>query len=281
VLAADSDAAIAERAKSVALGLPFATFLTALSRPDADPRLFSYCAANLADKPGIADALAKNPGCPTSVVARVASHLTNGGIQCLLDNLEHFASDPHLVAAVSKSKAVTPAQREMLDHLGQGPMSGVELEQAAEEAEPDPVKRQTLMQRLAFMTVVQRLTLALKGGKEERMLLIRDPNKLVQKSVLQSPRLTDTEVESFAAMTNVSAEILRIISLNRLFMKNYMVARNLIFNPKTPLDVSLHLLPRLTVTDLVKLSANKNVPETLRSMAQKLDRKRKQGGSGP
>jgi hypothetical protein len=45
-------------------------------------------------------------------------------------------------------------------------------------------------------------------------------------------------------------------------------------NPKSPLDVSLHLLPHLTPGDLKQLAANKNVPETLRSMALKLQRQR-------
>ena len=107
------------------------------------------------------------------------------------------------------------------------------------------------MQRVAHMNVVQRLTLALKGGRSERMLLIRDPNKLIQRCVLQSPRLTDTEVEAFASMSSLPGETLRAISLTRLFMKNYSVVRNLTNNPKTPLDVSLHLFPRLTSTDLV------------------------------
>lgn len=277
VLATDSDAAIADRAKNVALTQPLAAFVTALTRPDADPRLFNYCADNLGDKPGIADALAKNPVCPTSLVARVAPHLTSDGIQLLLDNLEWLTRDPDLVLAVCKSAAATSTQREMLDEMQKGALSMKELEEVAEEVEPDPVKRKTLMQKLAYMTVVQRLTLALKGGREERMLLIRDPNKLVQKCVLQSPRLTDTEVEMFAAMSNLTGEVLRAISLNRVFMKSYSVSKNLVMNPKTPLDVSLHLFPRLNATDLVKLTTNKNVPETLRSMAQKLHRRRKQG----
>jgi hypothetical protein len=280
VLASDADAAIAERARNVAVSLPLASFASALSRPDADHHLFSYCAANLKDKPGIADAMAKNRGCPPPLLAQAAPHLTTSGIQSLLDDLERLSADPHLIAALSNSRAATAAQREALHDLRQGAMSSTELEKVAEDHEPDPVKRKTLMQKLAFMTVVQRLTLALKGGREERMLLIRDPNKLVQKSVLQSPRLTESEVESFASMANLPAEILRSISLNRQFMKDYAIARNLVFNPKTPLDASLHLLPRLTASDLVKLAASKNVPDTLRSMAQKLHRKRKQGGSG-
>ncbi|MGH9734738.1 MAG: hypothetical protein ACRD8A_09140 [Candidatus Acidiferrales bacterium] len=277
ILAADTDANLAERAKNAALAQPLLSFVTAISRPEADPRLFVYCAANLAEKPGIADAMAKNPNCPSSLLVAAASHLTSEGIQALLDNLAWVEHSPQLVHALHKSTATTSVQREMLDDMIKGALSDKEIE-AATDGEADPTKRKTLMQKLAFMNVVQRLTLARKGGREERMLLIRDPNKLVQKSVLQSPRLTDTEVESFAGMANLSVDVLRSISLNRLFLKNYAVARNLVFNPKTPLDISLHLFSRLTITDLVKLAANKNVPDTVRSMAQKLHRKRKAGG---
>ncbi len=78
-------------------------------------------------------------------------------------------------------------------------------------------------------------------------------------------------------MSNLSSEALRTISLTRIFVKNYTIVRNLVNNPKTPLDVSLHLFPRLNATDLQKLTANKNVTDTLRSMALKLHRKRKMG----
>ena len=280
VLAADNDPAISERAQNALLTQPVENFLAACARPDADARLFGYCADSLGAKPGIADALAKNSACPTACVARVAQQLTPQGIQALLDNLERFVSDPQLVIAVAGSPSANSEQRELLGEMQKGAVATTEMADAAAEAEPDPVKRETLMQRVAHMNVVQRLTLALKGGKTERMLLIRDPNKLVQRCVLQSPRLTDTEVEAFACMSNLTGEILRTISLTRVFMKNYSVVRNLVNNPKTPLDVSLHLFPRLTATDLVKLTANKNVPETLRSSAIKLNRKRKSGGAG-
>jgi len=86
-------------------------------------------------------------------------------------------------------------------------------------------------------------------------------------------------VESFAAMANVTSDVLRIISLNRTFIKSYAVIRNLAKNPKTPLDISLHILPRLTATDLKILTTNKNIPETLRNTAIKLHRSRKILGS--
>ncbi|MGH9497211.1 MAG: hypothetical protein ACRD3B_19605 [Candidatus Sulfotelmatobacter sp.] len=278
VLASDSDSGIAERAQNALLSRPTEHFLAACARPDADPRLFAYCADNLPDKKGVADALARNGTCPTANVARIASHLTSAGIQALLDNLERFISDPQLVLAVVACSAANTEQRELLAEMQKGALSMNEIEEAAAEIEPDPVKRQTLFQKVAHMNVVQRLTLALKGGRSERMLLIRDPNKLVQRCVLQSPRLSDTEVEAFACMTNLSGEILRAISLARIFIKNYTIMKNLVNNPKTPLDASLHLFPRLTATDLMKLTANKNISDTLRSSALKLHRKRKMGG---
>jgi hypothetical protein len=280
VLASDAEPEISERAQNALLTQPFESFLASAARADADERLFTYCTDSLSEKPGMADTLAKNAACPAAHVARLANRLTAAGVQSLLDNLDRFVSDPQLVIAVANCPGASTEQRELLSNLEKTAVISAEMAEAAAEAEPDPSKRETLMQRVTHMNVVQRLTLALKGGKSERMLLIKDSNKLVQRCVLQSPRLTDSEVEAFASMSNLSGEILRAISMARIFMKNYTVARNLINNPKTPLDVSLHLFPRLNATDLVKLGANKNIPETLRTSAQKLHRKRKMGTPG-
>lgn len=280
VLASDADPTISDRAQNALLTQPLESFLAASARSDADARFFTYCTDNLGEKPGVADALAKSAACPTAHVARLANYLTAAGIQSLLDNMERFTSDPQLIIAVGTCPGANAEQRELLTDMKKGAVASAEIAEAAAEVEPDPVKRETLMQKVTHMNVVQRLTLALKGGKSERMLLIKDPNKLVQRCVLQSPRLTDSEVEAFSSMTNLTGEILRAIAMTRLFMKNYSIVRNLVNNPKTPLDVSLHLFPRLTATDLVKLTANKNVPETLRTSALKLHKKRKMNMPG-
>jgi predicted transcriptional regulator len=275
ILAADSDQSVAQRAQNALLAQPIESFLIALARWDADPRFFSYCADNLAEKAGVADGLAKNSKVPSALVSRVAPHLTPAGIQAMLDDLDRLSFDPRLIDTLVASPAATPEQRALLQEAKQGAaLKAEELEEAAVEAEPDKAKRQTLLQRLTRMNVVERIQLAVKGGREERMLLIRDPNKIVQRAVLQSPRLTDTEVESFSAMANVTDEVLRVISANRNFMKNYVIVKNLTKNPKTPLDISLRLIQRLTATDLKNLCANKNIPETLRTTAMKLQRQR-------
>jgi hypothetical protein len=115
---------------------------------------------------------------------------------------------------------------------------------------------------------------ALKGGRDERLLLIRDPCKVVQRAVLQSPQLSEQEVESFANMASLTDETLRLIAGNRKFRKNYAILRGLMFNPKTPLEVTLHLLPHLKPLDLKFLSGNKNVADTLRTAAARLQRQR-------
>jgi hypothetical protein len=282
ILTADVDEAVAERAQNSLLTQPLDSFLAALAptRTGAHVRLFQYCAHELSEKPGIADALAKNPACPTPVLIRVVRFLTPDGVQGLLDDLDRLSSDEALAAAMKQLQNCTADQRDLVVELEGGAPSLAEFEEAAIEAEPDVQKRQSLLQRVAKMNVVGRMQLALKGGREERALMIRDSNKIVQRAVLQSPRLSDSEVESFAAMANLTGEVLRLISMSRKFMKSYVVAKNLVKNPKTPLDISLHLLPRLNATDLKLLTTSKNIPETLRSTALKLHRQRnsKPGG---
>jgi hypothetical protein len=275
VLTTDHDPAVADRAKSYLLTQPLGSLQAALARPDADLRLFEYCADNLGGRPEVADRMAANAACPAEFVTRVSADLTSVGIQALLDNLDRLSSYPALGIALAYSEKATPEQQELLAEIETNAfLDEKEVAETAAEAEPDVKKRMTLLARLSTMNIVQRIQLAVKGGREERMLLIRDPNKIVQRGVLQSPRLTDLEVENFAGMTNVSQEVLRIISKNRNFMKNYVVTRNLTKNPKAPLDVTMHLLPHLTATDLKLLCANKNIPETLRSTALKLQRQR-------
>jgi len=155
----------------------------------------------------------------------------------------------------------------------------VDLATPTEPGEKDE-KRETLLQRLGRMTAAEKIALALKGNQEERLVLIRDSNKLVARAVLQSPKVTDAEIDSFASMKNVTEEVLRLISMNRAFMKSYSVARNLINNPRSPIDICLPLLNRLNDRDMKMLMTNKNVAEVLRGMAAKII-KAKQEASKP
>lgn len=136
------------------------------------------------------------------------------------------------------------------------------------------------MQKLARMTVGERVKVAMLGTKEERSILIRDGSKLVSSAVLASPKVSDPEIENFSNMKNVRENVLRDIARSHKFMKNYVVVRNLCNNPRTPLDLSLSLMKGLMAPDLKTLSMNKNVPETLRKMSARLFQTRAKGGKG-
>lgn len=123
--------------------------------------------------------------------------------------------------------------------------------------------------RLALLGIVDKIRVAMKGSRESRTVLIRDPNRLVSAAVLSSPKLTEHEVENYAKMANLSEEVLRIIGTTRNWMKNYSIASGLARNPKTPLAISLHLLGRLHDRDLKMISIDRNVPEPLRIAARK------------
>ncbi|HEV3058054.1 MAG TPA: hypothetical protein VGY48_07385 [Vicinamibacterales bacterium] len=144
----------------------------------------------------------------------------------------------------------------------------VDSPEAAEEFDENE-DRDTAVQRIARMGFTERLKAAVKGTREMRALLIRDPNKMIAAAVLSSPKLSEPEVEGIARMTNVSDEVLRIIGNNRAWTKNYGVLLGLVKNPKTPLAMSMNMMARLNDRDITQLSVDRNVPEPLRVAARK------------
>jgi hypothetical protein len=140
-------------------------------------------------------------------------------------------------------------------------------------------ERGSALQKISKLDIKGRIQLAMKGTKEERSLLIRDGTKVVALAVLESPKIGDSEVEKMATQKNVLEAVLRAISMKRRFAKNYAIVRNLTFNPRTPLDVSLALIKHLLITDLRHLSGNKEVSETVRKLALKMFRQKLESGS--
>lgn len=276
VLSQDHDEMIAERAGEALLSFSAEYFVESLKRENALPALFAYAGRNLGKNSAVIEAMIANRNCPGEHLAPLVPLLSAAQVQTLMEELDRVSASHALAVAMEHSPHLTADHKNTLQELRSNAVPGAEknLVDAAAEAEPDALKRQTLLQQISKMTVSQRVQFAIKGGSEARRTLIRDSNKVVQRAVLQSPRLTDQEVEAFAAMANLTDEILRMIAGKRAFRKNYVVVRNLMNNPKTPLDVSLHMLPILNPQDLKKLGMNKNVPETLRTTAAKLIRTR-------
>jgi hypothetical protein len=138
--------------------------------------------------------------------------------------------------------------------------------------EPDKAQPldQSLFAKIRDMRVGERIKLALKGNRDARMILIRDSNKLIQRFVLQNPRVTEDEIVMVARNRNIESEVLKLIGDNRNWIKNYQVKIGLATNPKTPLATALHALGTLLERDLRLLAKNKNVSTTVVSQARRL-----------
>ena len=135
-------------------------------------------------------------------------------------------------------------------------------------------ERVSLIRRIMFMNTRDRMKLAMKGDREARSILIRDSNKVVCSAVVNNPRITEQEIENIAAMRTVSDEVLRIIALNRAWARSYPIIHNLARNPRTPIPTVMNILNRIRTKDLQQLSQNRNVSETVRRQAYRLQQTR-------
>jgi len=187
---------------------------------------------------------------------------------------EHSATDPK--EAEDQSQPAEPAAAiaaaaEVAPGDGAKPAAKPAAKAATKKAHLSAeAERGSSLQKISKLDVKGRIQLAMKGNKEERSILIRDSTKLVALAVLESGKITDGEVEKIASQKNVLEAVLRQIPMKRRFAKNYNVVRNLVANPRTPLDISLGLMKHILTADLRNLASNKEVSDTIRKLALKM-----------
>lgn len=143
---------------------------------------------------------------------------------------------------------------------------------AAPEAEAE--KELTVFQQVQRMNVAQKVKFAFRTDKEGRALLLKDSSKLVVMAVLNSPKITEQEIEGVAKSRAVSEDVLRAVARKKEWMANYAVKLGLAGNPKTPVGIAMSQLPLLKTKDLGFLGKDRGVPEAIRNAAQRLVRQR-------
>jgi len=124
--------------------------------------------------------------------------------------------------------------------------------------------------RIMRLTVPERVKLALRGSKEERRFLIGDTSRMVAMAVFRSRGLTITEVESFCSMRHLDSEVFRAISRKRQWIRRPGILGALVRNPKVPLAISMPLVKRVSMRELVSIYKDRNLPEAIRSLAKRL-----------
>jgi len=206
--------------------------------------------------------------------------MTHGDAEAETAEVETTEVGPEIVSAAADASAdVASSGVAKSTAASSGRPAATVTVKARKPAVPIHVERRdSTLQKISKLDIRGRISLAMRGSKEDRSILVRDSTKLVAIAVLESPKISDGEVEGFALQKNVLESVLRAIPMKRRFAKNYLIIRNLVFNPRTPLDLSLGLMKNLLIHDLKNLSDNKEVPDTIRKLAlrmfkQKMEKK--------
>jgi hypothetical protein len=156
---------------------------------------------------------------------------------------------------------------------------GEDTHEVDEEGE-EKVKEKVLPLHLqiAGCSVSEKIRRATLGTGAERLLLVRDTNRLVSAAAAKSPGLKESEAVQISASRSVSDEVLRIIAMNRDLVRSYQVKINLVQNPRTPFTFASRLVPHLRDSDLRTLSRSKNVSAAVAQIVQQqISRKQKAG----
>lgn len=250
-----------------------------------------------------------NPRTPEKTMVELSSKAAGEVLENIFLNESRLSENPDLLVALKSNPNLSPRQSKRIEEISLHLVRTITPEPApppapvAPAAEPEtivsaealPVEAETLPQDLARaqaeekdreeefeedlgpaldriqrMSVPEKLQLAFAGDREERMILIRDSNKLVAGTVLKSPKMNEKDIAEVASFRNVDVDILRGISRRKEWLKNYSVAQALVENPKTPVGVAITLLSRLQTKDLKFLAGNRNVAEVVRRGAKRI-----------
>lgn len=245
ILSQDSDPDVKEAAVRGLRNLPEALALELAATPDIHPRMLD-------------------------ILARL--HYTKHEVVALL--VCHPAVEPQTLAFL-KEKGVwaqppPPQDSPMLSAPEDGKGETEEVEEEASEVDEESDEFKSKYQLAQTMGVGERIKTALTGDKEWRTLLIKDSNKLVSGSVVKNPRITEAEVLTIVKSVVQNDEILRVICMNKEWIKNYNIRKALALNNKTPLPSALRYLASLTEKDLASLAKSKNVSSVISTQARRL-----------
>jgi hypothetical protein len=306
-LTTSPDAAIAAGAKTSLADVPSRS-VHAFASNESAPGEHLALLMRATDDPFILEALIRNRALPDALVAEVAA-VADAAVQEIVvinqarilrapEILDALLSNPNLTADVRRrvmetreeffDKKARAAAAEPVEVDEDAPMLTLSEEPIADllekaavdetdaappalmESEKTDEKKLSIFAQILLMSVSDKVKLAFKGGKTERVILVRDHNKLVCSAVMRNPRMSELEVEGIATMRNVEEEVLRIISMKREWSSKYTIALSLARNPKCPVGVVLSLINRLTLRDLKGLKDDKGVSDTVRSLARKM-----------
>ena len=304
LLSSDADAEVKEAATAALAAFPKEEVLAIAQDRGTIPPVLAWIVTHRSERE-IRESVLQNTSTADEDITRLAPSLFTELAELVVINQVRLLRCTPLLQAIESNPSLSNDQKRRLRELRESFKIGVAGEAfvappppaAAPEPPPEPAPeyleppppgsdgeavarylteeeqkqedKVSAVQRIYRLNTAEKVITALKGNREERAVLVRDPNRIVATAVLGSPRLTDSEIEAFSAMKNLSDEILRQIGTNKEWNKKYGVISNLVRNPRTPIAVSIGMVPRLNPRDLKAISVDKNVPEVIRKQAQR------------
>ena len=146
-----------------------------------------------------------------------------------------------------------------------GPVNVIRMQEERKENLDDiPLKR-----RLSRMTMEDKVNMALSGTREERMALAMDGNKAIHHYLLKNARISVDEIAFIARLPTMNPDVLGKIGENPTYLQNLSVVKNLIYNPKTPITLSIRLLDRLPRSEVMNLAKRTSMNGRLVQAAKK------------
>ncbi len=205
-------------------------------------------------EPGILEALLENPSLNAHIKGRV-------------NELKFDFFEKKEVPAPAVAPSPEPAEEP------EGPVKKDLAAAGAEQKDqqPDGPKRpETMLQKIVRLDITGKIRLAKMGTREERMQLVKSPNRVICTAAIRSPKLTDSEVDSIVKLRNVHEDVLRYVAIKREWTRRHSVVVNLVTNPRTPIPIAMKFLNHLTPMDLKILSRNKDIPEVIRRTGRQI-----------
>jgi hypothetical protein len=303
----DSDIEISTQARQTIRTWDEKEILALLQSRDCTPSVLEHFGKPSNPDPMLR-AIIANPSSPESVIASLSSTVPAPLLEAILDNRTRIISFPSILENIRHNPFTTPEIQRLVQEIEVEFFGSKRKEYKVEELiESAPIEPQAssweseippedlsieglplegeerqaaIINRLSSLSVREKIRYALFGNREIRAVLVRDTNKEVARNVLHSPKLTENEIVSIAAMRSVSDDILREIGNSKEWTKSYTVVQSLVRNPKTPPFISQRLISRFRTQDLTLLTRDRSVSDAVRHNAMRLLRQRTSTGPG-
>ena len=141
-----------------------------------------------------------------------------------------------------------------------------------EDEEGRVVNKQIMIQK---MKISQKVRLATIGSRQDRALLVRDPNRIVHMAAVLSPKIQGRDLKDFAGNKEMPDNVINYIAGRREATRDYQMLLKLVNNPKLKLATGIRMINFMRANDLRSLSRSRNVSPKLAKAAKALLGKRK------